>query len=82
MVVKKNILDRIELANWKKTTYIKPHEYIIREKHPDLFKLLSEEIKKNGYDKLFYSKIYKYLDIGEYVYWCLGNVLNRQKKER
>lgn len=76
--------NKIKEANWKKTNYVAPHEYVIREKYPELFNLLKEKIEKEGYDQEFcylkYKKMVRYYDCGEYTYWTTGDCLNRKLK--
>ncbi|MDD3284402.1 MAG: P-loop NTPase fold protein [Patescibacteria group bacterium] len=40
---------------------------------------LSNELKIKGYESLFDSKIYNYLNIGNYKYWIIDNILNKAK---
>jgi hypothetical protein len=62
-----------------------PHYYIVKDdlsnKGKKLFDKFDEYIKINGYSKKFYSKKYTYLDIGDYKYWVIDNILNRAKIE-
>lgn len=61
-----------------------PHEYIVIENYPEKSNQIEEfiaEIEKNGYEKSFYSKTYKYLEIDGYKYWVIGNIINRAKIE-
>lgn len=63
-----------------------PHYYIVRdnlsEDNKKLFDEFSEFIKKNGYIKKFFSKEYSYFNIGNYKYWVIGNILNRDNLEK
>ena len=60
-----------------------PHYYIVRDNLSDddkkLFNEFGEYIKENGYTEEFYSKQYLYIDIDEYKYWIMENILNRAK---
>lgn len=61
-----------------------PHEYIIKQWNPDLFNALYQLIKEQGVNekfKLFNNppRTYKYLYLGEYKYWSIYPVLNREK---
>ena len=60
-----------------------PHYYIVRDSLSDDDKKLFDEFDKyieiNGYSKKFYSKEYTYLDIDEYKYWVIDNILNRAR---
>lgn len=62
-----------------------PHYYIVRDNLSDDDKKLFDEfykyIKINGYSKKFYSKQYTYLNIDNYKYWIIDNILNRAEIE-
>lgn len=76
-----------ELLNSLKWRFAKtmpeiPHEYIVIEDYPEKAKEITafiNSIEKNGYIKQFYGKEYKYLDINNYKYWVMGNIINRTK---
>ena len=80
------IQDIIKKAPWKKSKYIEEHEYImnfwIDEGDFNNFKM---EIEKNGIDKQFRSKKYRYLVLDGYKYWSMRGfkkgtfVINRAK---
>ena len=76
--------NKIKEANWIKTNYVTPHEYVVCEKYPELFNLLKEKVKKEGYDKEFrylkYRKMVRYCDYKGYTYWITGDCLNRKLK--
>ena len=63
-----------------------PHYYIARDYLSDDDKKLFDEfgtfIKKNGYTMDFCSKQYTYLNIGNYKYWVIDNILNRAALEQ
>lgn len=62
-----------------------PHEYIVADHYPEKAKEINAfiaEIVKSGYTKKFYTKEYKYLEIGEYKYWVIENIINRAKIDR
>lgn len=73
----------ISRYTWKfaKTMPEIPHNYIVRdpltEDDKKIFDIFNEFIKKNGYTEKFYSKEYKYYNIGEHKYWVDENILNR-----
>jgi hypothetical protein len=72
-------------AEWRKTTTYPPHlehEYILREKYPELFQLLSNAIDQYGYDESFYSKTYRYLTLDGYRYWHFDTLVNRETLEK
>ncbi len=59
-----------------------PHEYIVRDnlsnKDKTLFDRLATHIKEQGYIGKFALKTYWYIDIGDYKYWVIDNILNRE----
>ena len=69
--------ERIKKQYWKKTTYIQPHEYILEPWNKELFDEIKKMINKNGYEVIFLGKAYRCLNIGEYKYWYMEDVLNR-----
>ncbi len=75
----------IENSKWifAKTMPDTPHYYVVKdnlsEDDKKMFNGFEWFIKKNGYDGEFYSKKYKYFNIGNYKYWVIGNILNRAK---
>lgn len=75
----------INRVKWKwAVTYAKtaPHWYILQAEHPGLFWHLSRAIGDEGIEKEFKNSghFYKYLTIGEYVFWRMGNIINRADK--
>ncbi len=62
---------------WTDTTYIKPHQYIVRKDHEELFALMEARLKEDGYDARFLKTTYRYVDIGEHRYWLMEPILNR-----
>ena len=81
MSCNKKLKNLINKAIWKKTTYIKPHEYILEQERPILFSLIKKMIDELGYDKMFLKKEYRYLNFEGYKYWIVENVLNRQESK-
>jgi len=71
------LLQEIEDQQWKKTSYLEAHEYILRDWNPELFDNISELIDREGYKGTFLKTIYTYLDIGNYRYWHYTMILNR-----
>ena len=65
---------------WRKTDYIRPHEYIVQENHPELFSALAEALEHDEavYSEIFQGWEYNYLVIGNYKYWRIDDVVNRQ----
>ncbi len=67
-------------------TYAKtaPHEYIVQENQPTLFRRVKQRIKTNGVREEFcmlggkpYMVTYWYR--GRYKYWVIDNILNRTR---
>lgn len=82
-----NFDDFLNKQNWifAKTMSEIPHYYIVRDslslKDANIFDNLKNEIKEKGYIEEFQGKNYQYLNIGEYKYWVMDNILNRTKIE-
>lgn len=79
------LLDLCNSAEWRKTTTYPPHlehEYVLQEKYPELFQMLSDAIDEYGYDEAFYKKIYCYLTLGNYRYWHFDTLVNRETLEK
>lgn len=75
-----HISEKIEKQSWKfAKTYAQtaPHEYILQEWNPELFKIICDLIGTSGYEEKFYNETFKYYNIGKFKYWRCGNVLNR-----
>ena len=77
-----SFIDRL-VWTFTKTMPKIPHYYIVRgnlskegQKIFDEFKMF---IKKNGYIKKFNGKEYQYIDINEYKYWVIEDILNREE---
>jgi len=68
--------------NWRESkTYAKtyPHEYIVDTDNLELFNKITKKIEKKGVDKTWVDgKTYRYLVIGDYKYWRIDNILNRE----
>ena len=80
-----SLLHLCNSAEWRKTTIYPPHlehEYVLREKYPELFQSLSDAIDKYGYDESFYSKTYRYLTLDGYRYWHFDTLVNRETLEK
>lgn len=63
-------------------TYAKtaPHEYIVRKSSPKFFDKMKKLIDQEGYDAPWRDgTIYRYLKIGDYKYWYIEDILNRDK---
>ena len=72
----------ISSIKWRKTNYIKPHEYIIRQSIKGEFDYFAGYIQKFGKRRKFLGKYYIYLKVGGYEYWTIPPVINRRKYER
>ena len=70
----------IRNANWIKTDFIKPHEYVVEETDPELVEAIKKKLVQNGYYEKFMGEEYRYIDIGDYKYWYIEPVLNRTKR--
>jgi hypothetical protein len=55
------------------------HAYILRKNEPELYQTLAAAIAAYGYDKPFYSKTYRYLELWDgYKYWAYDTLVNRE----
>jgi hypothetical protein len=53
-----------------------PYEYIVRgQVDENLFMLLVQHIRSQGYESRFYGKTFTYYDHGGMVYWTMGEPL-------
>ena len=80
-----SLLDLCNSAEWRKTTTYPPHlehEYILIEKQPELVQMLCAAIDEFGYDEVFYSRTYRYLNLGDYRYWHFDTLVNRETLEK
>lgn len=78
------INELIDSVNWTfaKTMPEIPHEYIVIDDYPEKSKEIvefTELIRANGYEKEFYGKKYRYLNIDNYRYWTIENIINRAR---
>ncbi len=60
-----------------------PHEYIVKEKVDSLlFEKFADYIENYGYWGHFYNTKQKYMDLDDFTYWHMDNIINRcDKKE-
>ena len=65
-----------------------PHEYIVRDRvDENLFLLLVQHIRSQGYEAKFYETTFTYYDNAGMVYWTMGaplgetTIINRCRKE-
>lgn len=82
--------DFVDTAKWTfaKTMPEWPHEYIVRDKvDENLFTMLVQHIRWQGYESKFYQKRFTYYDYHGMVYWTMGEplgettIINRCRKE-
>jgi len=85
----RKIEDFINRNEWTftKTMPKIPHYYVVRDdlttEDKKTFDYFQEIKLKRGYTAKFYSKEYTYINIGNYKYWIIENISNREKiKER
>jgi len=75
----------IDEMSWRfaKTMPEIPHYYVVREELLKekiiIFDEFDNYIKNKGYQESFYGQNYNYLDLGNYKYWIIDNILNRAK---
>ena len=74
-----NVLQEfIDSVQWTfaKTMPEWPHEYIVRDQvDEDLFVMLVQHIRWQGYEAEFYQKSFTYYDHRGMVYWTMGEPL-------
>jgi hypothetical protein len=75
-----------KIGEWVRAkTYesIAPHEYIVKEKQPQVYLWYKRHIINKGKDESFTlhgsTNIYRYYYEGDYKYWIIDNILNRAK---
>ncbi len=86
----KRVLDFINRSAWTfaKTMPQWPHYYIVRENCNDEdFVELVKYIRENGHPENYYKRVLIYCQIGDWVYWTMGDpieettIINRCKPE-
>ncbi len=70
---------RIEEAQWRATTYLAPHQYVLSRDYPELHAALKAYLLDHGYTGQFLGQEYTYTNIEAYRYWVVGTVLNRAR---
>lgn len=85
------IRDFIQNNFWKfaKTMKHIPHQYCVGETCSDkeMFFRFASHIRKHGYHKNFFKKVYTYFDVDEYQYWTMDDniedteIINRAIKK-
>ena len=84
------IIEFITTSHWRfaKTMPQWPHEYVVRSWAPDkdpVFQRFVILIRKQGYDAPFLAANYRYLEVGDWKYWTMGEppedttIINRAK---
>lgn len=75
-----NFIDRLSWT-FAKTMPETPHYYIVKDYLPiedqETFTNFGKYINEKGHQESFESIIYNYLNIGNYKYWMIDNILNR-----
>jgi hypothetical protein len=60
-----------------------PHEYVLRDRYPEVFAAVQALLKGEGVKEKFTlrgrTSTYRYYYAGGYKYWIMGQVLNRAK---
>ncbi|MEE9237427.1 MAG: hypothetical protein V3U52_06530 [Thermoplasmata archaeon] len=71
----------IDEVEWRATTYLSPHEYVVERDHQELFRAIRERLGdvETSYKALFLSQVYTYTNVGPYRYWTVGIILNRAR---
>lgn len=69
----------IDLARWRATDYLAPHEYVLSCDYPELHAALKAYLIEHGYVGLFLDREYVYVNVGAYRYWIIEDVLNRAR---
>lgn len=71
--------EAIDEVEWRKTNYIRPHEYIVRDNNPAAFHVIAETIKKDSVVGEFLGRRYRYWFFKDYKYWQMGIIINRAR---
>lgn len=55
-----------------------PHWYIVKHKSsaPELFPQVVDYIYNHGVEERFGKRVFKYLYLGDFKYWCMGAPVN------
>ncbi len=69
----------INNADWRGTSYLAPHEYVLSRDYPELQEALETYLIDHGYRGSFLNQEYTYVNIGAYRYWIVEGVLNRAR---
>ena len=69
----------IDNADWRATSYLAPHEYVLSREYPELQAALEAYLIGHGYRGSFLNQEYTYANIGAYRYWIVEDVLNRAR---
>ena len=71
----------IESADWRKTTYIKPHQYVMRATDTALFDELGVRIREQAVRAVFLNRVYRYYNYKGWRYWTYKILCNRAEGE-
>ncbi len=66
-------------VQWRATSYLSPHEYVLSGDYPKLHAALKAHRLDRGYVGQFLNREYVYVNIGAYRYWIVEGVLNRAR---
>ena len=90
VILPRALRDFVDNAQWTfaKTMPEWPHEYIVRgQVDENLFMMLVQHIRFQGYEAKFYEKTFIYYDYGGMIYWTMGEpigettIINRCRKK-
>ena len=75
-----NTKEFIEKNNWHfaKTMPQNPHEYCLRRETDETeFEEFVKLIRREGYQELYWGKMYICYNVGQYKYWTMGEPLEK-----
>jgi hypothetical protein len=77
-----SLIDELSKAEWHRSTQGNSHEYIIRNKYPELYDKLQELIKRHGIYGKHKKWTYRYYFCEDGMkYWIIPPVLNRARAD-
>ena len=71
-------LTALDAAPWRATAHVQAHAYIVRPTCPDLYDAMQHLIRAHGTRCSFRGQAYRYARVGQYKYWSIPPVLNRE----
>jgi hypothetical protein len=79
----------VAAAGWQFATSMPeiPHEYTVRGKRTAgveppsvaMHDAFAAQVREHGYQGRFYGRTYVYLELGDWKYWVIDDVINRQR---